>query len=443
MYKFLLALVATNFLLCPLSKAQEKPREYSPYSRFGIGDLTDPNFFTISQFGGSAAGFTDRNFLNPTNPASLGALRNAAFEVGVSTKFNTLTSGQSKSTFFGGGLDYLALGLPLVNPINEALERKQRKVHIGTMFALKPFSQVGYDLQQIDSLEGVGRYSRKYTGNGGTYEFKWSTGFEFKSFSAGVGLGYLFGKMTLDRKLSLLDVPLPYTTDFQNEMSLKGFRWDLGSQYKINLRKLEDLETEPSKYISIGIYGQSSQPFSTTNNEIFKRELSIGTAGVSDTVKITNGVSGTGKLPGSINAGIYFNNDYKLQIAAQMSLVSWSQYKNSAKPDILKNTSNFSLGVAYTPNIGSFDNLLKRITYRAGLSVGNDPRNFNNEQLKKFTVTFGGSIPFVFQRKVSFANFAVEIGSLGIKDKLRSNFVQLKLGFTLNDDEWFIKRKYN
>ena len=44
------------------------------------------------------------------------------------------------------------------------------RLHIGTMFALKPYSQVGYDIEQLDSIEGTGKYIRKYSGNGGTYE---------------------------------------------------------------------------------------------------------------------------------------------------------------------------------------------------------------------------------------------------------------------------------
>lgn len=35
------------------------------------------------------------------------------------------------------------------------------------------------------------------------------------------------------------------------------------------------------------------------------------------------------------------------------------------------------------------------------------------------------------------------MGNIGLKDNLKSKYVQLKLGFTLNDDEWFLKSKYN
>lgn len=83
------------------------------------------------------------------------------------------------------------------------------------------------------------------------------------------------------------------------------------------------------------------------------------------------------------------------------------------------------------------------MTYRVGFRFGNDPRSFQNEQVKDFSVTFGAGVPFVYQRKVSFVNFAVEMGNIGLKDNLKSKYVQLKLGFTLNDDEWFLKSKYN
>ncbi|MDZ4708016.1 MAG: hypothetical protein SH818_06395 [Saprospiraceae bacterium] len=424
--------------------AQEKPREYSPYSRLGIGDLTDPNFSALSQLGGIAAGFNDKNILNFSNPAALGSLRNTAFEAGVSAKFTNLKNNDLSKSFFGGGLDYLALGVPVYNPINEALDRIDRKFHWGMLFALKPYSHVGYDIAQIDSISGTGRYKRSYTGSGGTYEFKWSNGIEYRKFSAGLSLGYLFGKMSYRRDLDLLSVVLPYSTIFLDEISMNGFKWNLGIQYKINLSKLKEGELESDKTLSIGLYGQSSQSFSTLSDHVYRRQLIVSAqVGVIDTVRNEINLEGSGTLPGELHLGFYYNQRYKFQFGGQLSLVSWSNYKNTAKPEILKNSSNLSLGLAYCPDIESLNNLLKRTTYRLGVKIGNDPRSFNDTQLKNFAVTFGLGVPFVFQRKVSFANLGIEMGSLGIQDKLKSNYVQLKLGFTLNDDEWFLKRKYN
>lgn len=431
------------FSFCQLT-AQEKPREYSPYSRFGFGDLTEPHFSALGQLGGIAAGFQDRNMLNYSNPAALGSLRNTAFEGGVSTKFTTLKNRDLSKQFFGGGLDYLALGLPIFNPINEALDRIDRKFHWGMLIALKPFSHVGYDVSQIDSITGTGRYERRYTGSGGTYEFKWGNGFEYRNFSGGLGLGYLFGRMSYRRNLDLLAVSLPYSTIFLDEISVKGFRWNAGLQYKLNLNKPGEGETESSKTLTFGLYGQTNQSFNTISDHLYRRQLIVSAqVGVVDTVRDERDIAGKGTLPGEFHLGVFYSDRYKFQAGGQVSLVSWSAYSNAAKPEVLDNTSQVSFGLSYCPDISSLDNLLKRITYRAGFKAGNDPRNFNGDQLKSYSVTFGVGVPFVFQRKVSFANFAVEMGSTGLKDKLKSNYLQLKLGFTLNDDEWFLKRKYN
>jgi hypothetical protein len=424
--------------------AQEKPRDFNPYSRFGIGDLSDPHFATVSQMGGIGAGFTDRNILNSANPASLGALRNAAFEGGVSLKSTSLTESSLHKTFFGGGLDYLALGLPLFNSINEALDRKERDLHIGTMFYLKPYSQVGYDIAQIDSLEGTGRFQSHYTGSGGTYEFKWATGLEYKNLSFGGSLGYVFGKLSYKRELDLLSVSLPYNSIALTQTSMKGFRWSLGAQYKINLRKLKEGEIESSKYLSLGIYGQSTQSFTTTTDQLYRRELlTSSTTGISDTVKMVSGVSGTGKLPGEIHFGFFYNDKYHLQFGGQVSLVSWSAYQNSIKPDILKDAQQVAFGISYCPDIESIDNFFKRISYRLGVRFGTDPRSFDGAQVKNYNVSFGVGVPFIFNRKVSFSNLGVEFGNIGIQNKLNAHYFGVRMGFTLNDDEWFLKRKYN
>ena len=45
-----------------------------------------------------------------------------SFEVGVSTKYTTLSSGDQRTRFFGGGLDYLALGLPCLLYTSDAAD---------------------------------------------------------------------------------------------------------------------------------------------------------------------------------------------------------------------------------------------------------------------------------------------------------------------------------
>ena len=50
----------------------------------------------------------------------------------------------------------------------------------------------------------------------------------------------------------------------------------------------------------------------------------------------------------------------------------------------------------------------------------------------------------VFQTaQVSFINTAFEFGRAGVDGELEENFVRLTFGFTLNDNSWFFKRKFN
>lgn len=89
----------------------------------------------------------------------------------------------------------------------------------------------------------------------------------------------------------------------------------------MNLKKLAEGEVESSRYLSVGIYGQSAQDFKTTSNEIYRRELIVtSTAGIVDTVRNVTDQPGTGVLPGEIHAGFYYNDKYKLQFGDNIVL---------------------------------------------------------------------------------------------------------------------------
>ena len=72
-----------GLMLFLASWAHAQPKINSPYSRFGIGEIRDQNFVALSSMGGLAASYHNIYNVNALNPASLGFLRNTAFEVGV------------------------------------------------------------------------------------------------------------------------------------------------------------------------------------------------------------------------------------------------------------------------------------------------------------------------------------------------------------------------
>lgn len=82
--------------------------------------------------------------------------------------------------------------------------------------------------------------------------------------------------------------------------------------------------------------------------------------------------------------------------------------------------------------------------YRLGFYYGTDPRSIGTEQVTRYALTLGTGFPIVLPRQqVSFMNTALEIGRFGVPDVLQETFVKLSVGFTLNDNSWFFKRKFN
>ena len=177
-----------------------QPKFNSPYSRLGLGNLANQNFGAMNGMADLSATYQDRYHVNLLNPASLSALQATAFEVGIRAKYGNLQSDSESIEVWSGNLAYLSLGFPLSNPINEVLDRKKSKLDWGMNFALLPYSFVGYDVQSEEIVDDIGKIEYFFQGTGGTYKFMWGNGVKFGNLSAGVNLGYLFGKISRDQE---------------------------------------------------------------------------------------------------------------------------------------------------------------------------------------------------------------------------------------------------
>ena len=127
-------------------------------------------------------------------------------------------------------------------------------------------------------------------------------------------------------------------------------------------------------------------------------------------------------------------------------LFRFTNYFNEANGDkkgTLKNTQRVSVGGHFRPDYKSFDNFFKRVYYRYGVYYASDPRVIRGTQIETYGITFGLGLPFVFQRKASHMNLGFDLGMRGNNTPISEKFVKISLGVTFNDDEWFLKRKYN
>ena len=126
-----------------------------------------------------------------------------------------------------------------------------------------------------------------------------------------------------------------------------------------------------------------------------------------------------------------------------MKRIFWSQYENDAVPEELDNTTRLAVGGYFRPDSRSNDSFLKRVSYRFGAYVQDDPRVLDGQTINNFGLTMGFGLPLSWQRKFSNLNLGFTYGRRSVGDLLSEEFIRLSMGFTFNDKEWFIKRKYN
>lgn len=422
-----------------------QPKTNSPYSRFGFGDPFNQNFTLLNGMADISTAFYDYYTLNPQNPASLGHLQFTSFEAGLNARRSTLKSNSASETIWSGNLSHLALGFPIINPLNKLLDREQTKLNWGMSFALVPYTTVGYNVEAETVITGVDTVSFQYQGEGGSYRFIWGNGVKFNNFSAGINLGYLFGNSINERFVTFRNLESSYQDILNDDISVSGFSWKLGLQYKYDFKeKDEEGNMVPSgKYISFGLTGNSANNFTTTSNSLYQR-LNISYSDV-DTISSTTDLKGNGKLPSEFSIGVMAGKINKWRAGLDFSTTLWSNYKNDADPESLQDSYRIAIGGEITPDFISYNNYFERIRYRVGLFYANDPRiDVFNEQLTNYGITIGFGLPIILPRQEqSFLNIAFELGQFGSKDSLRETYGRVSVGFTLNDNKWFLKRKFN
>ncbi len=430
------ALAQNNYLILPKTN--------SPYSRFGLGDLNPQYLVASAAMGGIGAAYYDAFHLNPMNPASLGWLQVTAFELGLSSRYSNLRSGEEKSDAWSGNLNYLALGFPLKNPINQALERNKNKFGWGMSVALQPFSSVGYNIESKGSNPEFGSTTVSLKGSGGTYRFKWGNGIRYGGLSAGIQLNALFGKITNARRISLDSIALlAYSTELRDEMAISGAQWSAGVQYTIFFSPKNKRNTPGSTSLTLGAYTNNAASINTFTNRFYYRD-NIALTSSLDTVLFESDIKRSAQLPREAAFGFSFDRLDKLKFMGEYSASAWSGYKNEARPESLLDSWRFSLGGEWIPDITSYNNYFKRLRYRAGFFYGTDPRSVNGQQIEEMALTVGAGFPIILPRQTtSFVNVALTGGRFGTRGNLRETFVQMSLGFTLNDNSWFYKRKFN
>jgi len=419
----------------------------SIFSRFGIGDIVTPGYSSFTAMGGAASGYYTTYTINSVNPASYSRLTTAAFDIGLSARnFSTEIAGTTGDRLWSGNLDNVAIAFPLKNSLNKALDPLSKPIDFGIAFGINPISRVGYNVSSIETDSDLGNIERNYKGFGGLYEFFWGSSVEYKNFSAGINAKMYFGRLNYEKNILFIDIPAAFNNLFSTSYNAQGLGLDYGVMYTHVFNKADLEQNIVGNSLTIGFHGSTGANLNATadtENILFQNYSNVA---ITDTLLSDTGIEGELKLPANLGVGVSYQQGTKWAISAAYTTTPWSKYENTLVTETLRDVTSFNIGGWFTPNAKSYTSYFKRIRYKAGAFYRTEPTQISvsdqGGEVENYGVTLGTQLPFVSQRKISRGDISATLGYKG-NDFINEKYIILKFGFTFNDDQWFLKRKYN
>ena len=424
-------------------------QENSPYSRYGLGDLTpNHNVFTRGM-GGISAAITDNNSINFTNPASLPAITNTIFDVGTEIDYRILKSSNPAKKFTSANtyVSYLQMAFPLSTP-----KMIKKNILWAMNFGLKPVSKINYKIEKNERLSGIDSLNTMYEGSGGVNQVNIGTGIRIKNLSVGINTGYMFGSKDYSTRLTFISDSASnyyYMSNSENKTTFGGFFITGGLQYDLTLAK--DTKGNSTKNLKFGLYGNLQQNLNAKKNLIRETIFydAIGNLYQLDSVYQEKDVQGKIKFPAMVAAGAVYQ-DANWLLGADFEYGNWASYRFYGQTDAVQNNWTVRLGAQYFPAKANtpVKKYLNFVKYRAGFYYGPDYIKTTAKR-PEYGFTIGTGMPLTTIKRISYTgeyvvlNTGLEFGSRGNKQtNLRETLLRFSIGVSMNA-RWFQKPKYN
>jgi len=391
----------------------------SPYSRLGLGDLSDRNSLYNMTTGTFGVSYANPLFVNIGNPALLPNYKLTGFDAALYADYKTLDKQNTRQRNQGGNLAYAALVFPI-----------HKKASMSLSF--QPYSTVNYQDNVEEKLPNSPNFVQYiYRGVGGISQASLGFGIEvYKNLSVGIQSSINFGSIRNESK-SLIDDPTQlYLIELLNRTNFLDFSHRLGIAYKIDLGEKDKL--------NIGIQQDLSTNWSLSSYKAVQRKTITDVTIRADTLRYDESFSM--QLPAASSFGISLSRDFSYAVMLEYQMQNWQNFKSINPNDIFANSFKVGFGGEWTPNFNSINNYLARINYRLGVSYQKTPYVVKGTQLEDYRIHAGLSLPM--NRSLSSLNLGFQAGRRGVMDNglIRETYYKVFLGLTIND-RWFQKRK--
>ena len=409
------------FLLLISTALQAQKGTLSPYSFYGAGETLFRGSAEQRLMGGFTS-YADSISHSISSPATLANLKMVNYSIGANHRNNKFDSQGNSISNTTAGIDYLSVAVPTK--------------YFGFAFGLMPQSAVGYRLRDVDDPADF-TMGDQYEGSGGINQVFFSVGFSpIQNLAIGAALHYNFGQ--IQRSHIRFDQAIDLSTRLFDESVVRGAELNLSVAYNMKWTQKLYSQFHFSIRPEVALQSENSRSISTFRGDSGlideSQEIDLEAAGLAVTDI---------DLPTSTTLGVGIGENQKWYAGIQWTQTEGgvnNRYYNFDNVSF-ESAQQLSIGGFFIPEYDSFSGYWKRITYRAGLRMGQSGLRVDGTSIEDFGINFGVGLPIA---GLSTANVGVEFGRMGasVNQLVEENYVTIRIGFSLND-LWFIKRQYD
>ena len=407
---------------------------YSPYSVFGIGDLSKQGTAFNKSMGGVGVATRNNRFINYMNPAAVTARDSLSFmaDFGLSQKNTVYRQGDVRSANNTFNIYDFIMSFPIWKSS-------------AFMVGITPFSDVGYDFSHIEKDQSIIGQTNNITydsyGNGSVYQIFLGAGATFwKSLSVGAEMIYYFGNIDKITNMNYSDASYR-SINSGSELSVRGLTGKFGLQYEQKLGgdismvvgATYRLSTNMKGYAVNYRYANQSSVSDTLRysvDTLAKEKIRIG-----DELGLGISVRGGDKWSAEFN---YVRSDWR-----KTGIDNAPGFEVKGDMDFSAAVSqSFRAGFEIVPNRNDIRYYMRKCAYRAGVYYDQEYYRVNGLGINTLGVTLGVTLP-VF-KWYNGLTLGVDFGqrSMNRNKLIREQFVMFNIGFNIHDI-WFRKPMYD
>ncbi len=407
---------------------------YSPYSIYGIGDISKEGSAYNKSMGGTGIANRNRRFINYMNPAAVTARDTLAFmaDFGMVQKNTLYRQGDLKSANNTFNIYNLVMSFPIYKSS-------------AFMVGLTPYSDVGYDFSSIeknpDIIGNIGNISYNSYGLGSVYQAFIGAGATFwRNFSVGAEMIYYFGNIDKVTNMNYSDNSYR-SVNSGNDLTINGVTGKAGLQYEQKLGNDISMIVGATYKLGTKMKGYATD-FRYANQVTMTDTLrynvdTLAAAGLKfgDELGIGISIRQGEKWSAEFN---YFRSDWSrsgFDKATGFAVSGGSAFSSTV-------SQSFRAGFEIVPNRNDVRYYFNTCSYRVGAYYDQSYYKLDGNNVNSMGITLGITLP-VF-RWYNGISLGVDLGqrSSTRNNMIRERYAMFVIGFNIHDI-WFRKVQYN